>query len=329
MEWQEYETVVRWIYEGVGSEKGVEILGHGAGCRRLGKSGIYHQIDVLTTQHSGLHTYLTGIECKYWKEKVNKDIVMKVNDIREDCNLDKAVIVTKMGFTEDAIKCAAYRNIQLVQLDEHNLRISGDTVTKFYMHQEISQPELVSTTVVVDENTFPQYKDHPFLKSADQYICTASNQKLDLKQLINDFLNNEVLRLQHSEMVTVKREFPIGTKLKSRATRGSIPINGIQFSGFNRIYTKLDHDYFHNKIWLALKLIFEKKDFMVTLAGSIEPWDNGEPIQLVVGRHVHMKNITNARQFTIQRNVNIRSAAEVADEAGSDRLIEDAPMQEN
>ena len=54
---------------------------------------------------------------------------------------------------------------------------------------------------------------------------------------------------------------------------------------------------------LALKLVFEKKEFMVTLAGDIQPWEKGEPIQGTVGRKIYFKLITNSRQFTIQRNV--------------------------
>jgi hypothetical protein len=316
MDWTEFETVVRWIYETLGSKLGVEILGYGANCRRLGKSGVYHQIDVLTSHSDGLHTYLAGIECKWWNEKVNKDIVMKVDSIREDCNLDKAVIVTKVGFTEDATKYAVHTNVQLVELREHNLHISGNTLTKFYMHQQIDQPELVSTTVILDGMTSSRYKDHPLLQAADKFIYTVEKEVLDLNQLANDFLNTEVLHLQHSETVTSKRKFPKETKLKSHRVSGSIPVPGIQFCGFNRTFTKLDSDYFQNKIWLALKLVFEKKQFIVTLAGDIQPWENGEPIQGIVGRKLHLKSVGNARQFTIHRNVSLDFPNAPADPAG-------------
>lgn len=40
---------------------------------------------------------------------------MKVDATLEDCKLDKAVIVTKRGFTEDATTYADHRNVQLVK----------------------------------------------------------------------------------------------------------------------------------------------------------------------------------------------------------------------
>ena len=60
----------------------------------------------------------TAIECKYWKEKVNKDIVMKVSEIIADANINKGVIVSKNGFTQDGIDYAKYRNIGLIELRE-------------------------------------------------------------------------------------------------------------------------------------------------------------------------------------------------------------------
>jgi hypothetical protein len=40
MDWNGFETVVRWIYKTLGGKLSVEILGYGANCRRLGKSGV-------------------------------------------------------------------------------------------------------------------------------------------------------------------------------------------------------------------------------------------------------------------------------------------------
>ncbi|HJS01286.1 MAG TPA: restriction endonuclease, partial [Flavobacterium sp.] len=83
-----------------------------------GKSGVSHQIDVLTSHTDGIHTYETAIECKYWKDKVNKDIVMKVSSIIEDAGISKGVIVTKSGFTKDGLEYAKFKNIGLVELRE-------------------------------------------------------------------------------------------------------------------------------------------------------------------------------------------------------------------
>ena len=56
---------------------------YGRNCKIKGRSGVYHQIDVLTEQLGGEQYLLTAIECKYWNKKVNKDIVMKLSKIME------------------------------------------------------------------------------------------------------------------------------------------------------------------------------------------------------------------------------------------------------
>lgn len=114
MKWETYEETVKNIYEVLGARNGVKIECYGNSCKCTGKSGLKHQIDVLTVHTDGIHNYKTSIECKYWEEKINKDIVMKVLEICGDCNLHKGVIVSKMGFTPDAIKFAEYNGIGLV-----------------------------------------------------------------------------------------------------------------------------------------------------------------------------------------------------------------------
>jgi len=118
-EWQSYEDLVKDIYLALGRDKGVKIKCHGAKCTVIGKSGVEHQIDVLTSHSDGIHEYSTAIECKHWNyDNVDKDIVMKLSEIIEDAGISKGVIVAKKGFTPDAIKYAKSRNISLVELRE-------------------------------------------------------------------------------------------------------------------------------------------------------------------------------------------------------------------
>lgn len=116
MEWQDYEEITKHIYATLGEAHGVKIEGHGKDCKVIGKSGVEHQIDVLTNHSDGIHSYRTMIECKYWDQNVNKDVIMKVAEIVEDAGLNKGIIVSKNGFTPDAINYARYRNIGLVEL---------------------------------------------------------------------------------------------------------------------------------------------------------------------------------------------------------------------
>lgn len=115
MNWEKYEEVTKYIYSELGVKDGIKILCYGSKCKVEGASGVKHQVDVLVKHTST--TYQTAIECKYHKKKISKDPIMKLSKIMEDCDIEYGVIVSKNGFTSDAIKYAEYlNNISLVEL---------------------------------------------------------------------------------------------------------------------------------------------------------------------------------------------------------------------
>jgi hypothetical protein len=65
MDWETYEETTKYIYETLGEQVSIKIVGHGRKFKVEGKSGVKHQIDVLTSHSDGIHEYLTAIECKY------------------------------------------------------------------------------------------------------------------------------------------------------------------------------------------------------------------------------------------------------------------------
>ena len=118
MKWQAYEELVKDIYQQLGKLAGVRIECWGSSCKVRGKSGVYHNVDVLTSHSDGIHTYKTAIECKHWNEKISKDPVTKLSVILDETNIEKGVLVSKVGFTRDAQQLAKFKNISLVQLRE-------------------------------------------------------------------------------------------------------------------------------------------------------------------------------------------------------------------
>lgn len=116
LNWQDYEQLVRDIHEVLGREDGVEIICWGSACRVTGNSGTEHQIDVLTRHRAALYDYLTAIECKYWNKRVGKGNIATFCGVLEDINVDKGVVVSKMGFTDPAKRYAASMNIGLIEL---------------------------------------------------------------------------------------------------------------------------------------------------------------------------------------------------------------------
>lgn len=116
LNWQDYEELVRDIHEILGREDGVEIVCWGRSCKVTGNSGTEHQIDVLTRHRAALYEYLTAIECKYLNKKVGKGDIAKLFGVVEDTNIDKGVVVSKMGFTGPARSYADAKNIGLIEL---------------------------------------------------------------------------------------------------------------------------------------------------------------------------------------------------------------------
>ena len=116
IEWQNYEELVKEIYEALGKAHGVTIECWGAKCRRTGKSGATYQIDVLTSHTDGVHQYQTAIECKYWDKLVGRNVISQLAHLVEDVQVNKGVAVSKMGFSRQAKMVAKANNIGLVEL---------------------------------------------------------------------------------------------------------------------------------------------------------------------------------------------------------------------
>lgn len=96
LNWKAYEAITKYIYETLGKEFGVTIEGYGSNCKVQGKSGSFHQIDVLTKQSNGVHQVRTAIECKCLKNKVTKGTVMMLLSTINDARIEKGVIVQKV-----------------------------------------------------------------------------------------------------------------------------------------------------------------------------------------------------------------------------------------
>jgi Restriction endonuclease len=143
MNWQSYEEITKDIYAVLGKGTGVKIECYGNSCKVTGKSGVEHQVDVLTSHSDGIHCYKTAIECKYWKDRINKDIVMKAEAIKNDCNLDKAVIVSQMGFTSDGLSYAEHVGIDLVELREPLDKDWEGRIKTICIQMHIRMPNLI------------------------------------------------------------------------------------------------------------------------------------------------------------------------------------------
>ncbi len=275
MDWKEYEEITKYVYEALGNAAGTKIVGYGRTCKVKGKSGVSHQTDVLTSHSDGVHNYLTAIECKYWDKKVNKEIVMKVAEIIEDSGISKGVVVSKMGFTEDGISYAKYKNIGLVELREIEKRDWQDQLRKPFFQValgsittfiELRRPEISS--IIIDSA-----KNNPIsgkINSRQMVVRHNSGEEVSLDQYFEAF--KKMLHDHEPEKIVEKYYGLKDTILINRATKEETPISGFTLLGkltVNKNEVKREIEIV-DEVWLTMKSLFEGNSFSVSKWGIIK-----------------------------------------------------------
>lgn len=273
LDWKKYESITKYIYETLGKQSGVTIKGCGSTCIVKGKSGVSHQIDVLTAHSDGIHTYETAIECKYWKKKVNKDIVMKLVQILEDTGISKGIIVSKSGFTRDGIQYAKHKNIGIVHLREYEEKdLQGNShqidIATLDLNIKIHRTRPEITSIDIGDNRKIEIK-HEF-DYFDFTIILKNGNQVAFYDYINDF-RKQINRLNDkTKPLTGKYKIP-ESKLLNRQTGEKVDLDEILFTGQitesdddrNLKYTIVD------KVWLLMKYIFEERTFSFSENGII------------------------------------------------------------
>ncbi len=273
LDWKTYESITKYIYETLGKQSGVTIKGYGSSCKVKGKSGTSHQIDVITSHTEGSHTYETAIECKYWKKKVSKDIVMKLVQILEDTGISKGIIVSKSGFTRDGIQYAKHTNIEIVHLREYedkDLQGSSKKIDIGTLNLNIkihrTRPEI--TSIDIGDNRKIEIKDE--FDYFDFTIILKNGNQVAFYDYVNDF-RKQINRLNDkTKPLTGKYKVP-ESKLLNRQTGEKVDLDDILFTGQ---LTESDDDRhlkytIVDKVWLLMKSIFEERTFSFSENGII------------------------------------------------------------
>jgi hypothetical protein len=275
LDWKKYEAITKYIYETLGKESGVKIKGYSSSCKVNGKSGVSHQIDVLTTHSDGIHIYQTAIECKYWKEKINKDIVMKVSEIIEDTGINKGVIVSKNGFTQDGIDYAKYRNVGLVELreiEENDLegKPGKFDIGCFELRIEscIKRPEILNIEIDAGEKILTEKKQE--IEINKTIVRLSNGHQIPFDNYIREFQNELHQQGKISQTITKRYEI-LGGSLINKQTNSSVNINGIIFTGRLKMIDTSSNLRFTvvDRVWLIMKSFFEDRTFTFSENGII------------------------------------------------------------
>lgn len=274
LDWQDYEEITKYIYEMLGAGYGIKIRSYGSKSKILGKSGVKHQIDVLTEQIDGDKLLLTAIECKFLKKKVTKEVVMKLSETMRDADIASGVIVTTIGFTPDTLTFADHLGIKLVQLreagqDEPNGGHIDIGTLEINIDAFLTRPKIVSIDLgsiqITDEDELMRlrFPGHAF-------VLTPDGRKLAFDQIVNTYCKEVGRREQLLKTITLA--FPHVTgKLIRNYCDAEVEIEKMEFSGFlvesdestKRTFQLVD------QVWMIMKEIFEKNSFKLSKGGLL------------------------------------------------------------
>lgn len=270
-DWKAYENITKYIYEKLGIEFGVVIEGYGNNFKIKGKSGVKHQIDILTSQSDGMTTAKTAIECKYWNKKVTKDTVMKLSSIIQDTEIDKGIIVSKSGFTKDALDFAKHCDIGIVELrefDENRKELVSKqfefATLKTSIDCTVHRPQILKIVA------YPIEKEIDLVDMYKVHVVIAPWLRFPLSRYIEIF--QEELRTQNKIFKTItKRYDDINAFLSYTNNDYPIKITALSFTG---VLKKIDSQ--HNRefslvenVSLIMRSIFEERTFTISENGFI------------------------------------------------------------
>ncbi len=271
LDWKDYEAITQYIYGALGAQNGIKVKGYGRNCKIEGRSGVEHQVDVLTDQFDGERQILTAIECKYWNKKVDKDVVMKLAQIMDDSDIASGIIVCKTGFTPDTLTYAEYLGIKLVRLWE-----AGENDADFNKTFEVgtanlnfnvmlSRPKIISinfgTKTIEDEDQIMQ------MYFVNLHDCNGGWISFD--KFVAAF--SEELQTREDELKTTTIDFPLNRKLFWETQEGQIAVDIISITGF---ITNSDRSFkrsfaITDQVWMIMKELFDKRNLTLSKSGLI------------------------------------------------------------
>ena len=271
LDWKSYEELVKDIYEQLGSASGVKILGHGMSCKYKGKSGVEHQIDVLTSHSDGIHDYLTDIECKYWDQHINKDTVMKVEAIVEDCNFSKGIVVSKLGFTPDAVQYAKHVGVGLVELREMTDEDWKGRIRKIEVNIIAHYPELTQVHVELEDGAVKEgiLKGKISGNTQLMFIQYPTGIKVSLAQFIEDGFFKELLQKEDKVPFSKSYTFEKGSTMTYQELGKTYGLKAIHLTGEMRSISQTDVIEGSNQIEYYMKCIFEDVEILLNTEGKI------------------------------------------------------------
>lgn len=273
LDWEEYEAITKYIYGALGEKYGIKVVGYGRNCKVKGKSGVSYQIDVLTEQSDGEKIYRTAIECKFLKEKVTNDTVMKLQGVMDDTGIENGIIVCKTGFTRDTLMYAEHKGIKLVKLWDAGENDEDFNKTFDIGILDINIEAIVSRGVVSNIN----FGDKTIAVSGEDEMIAmhyvklhdASGNTISLGEFLTEF-SIEVQR-RGELLKTTTIEYPLNRKLFLKQSNSEIAFEKIAITGFFAKIDKSSKKSFTltDQVWMIMNELFDKRRLTLSKSGLI------------------------------------------------------------
>lgn len=269
LDWEEYEAITKYIYETLGAEYGIKVVGYGRDNKVVGRSGVKHQLDVLTEQIEGEGVHLTAIECKFLKKKVTKDTVMKLRSVMDDANISNGIIVCKKGFTRDTLTYAEHVGIKLVELWESEKEDVNLGILKSFIKCTVTRINIVSIDLgsirITNENEIMSIRCGNYAS-----IITWDGKEIPFRNYVDAYCD-EVNRLGGLLNTVTVNYPPVKGKLVGVYTDKQPEVEKISISGFRFKMDKSSHHSFEiiDQVHMIMKEIFENEGYKLLKSGIL------------------------------------------------------------
>jgi len=190
---------------------------------------------------------------------------MKLAEIIEDTGINKGVIVSKRGFTEDGISFVKYKNIGLVELREIEQKDRREfNLGMLKINTELRRPEVV--TILID-NIGPNLKAEEVIPSQLR-IRTKDGQVIPFEKYLMAF--KKTLHKQEPYKLVQKTYQLKNAELVNDISKKVIRIRSIQLKGQLTVINDFIKWHIVDEVWLIMKSLFEDKSFTVSKNGVIQ-----------------------------------------------------------
>lgn len=258
-----YERLVAFVFKALNTNRQVV-----HDIKLIGASDVKHQIDVTITDGKARKRLL--VECKDFdvsSDKVGLSIIRDFSAVVDDIKPDEAIVITCVGFTQDAQKFAKHKGIKLAVLREFQSsdwdgRIKRICVTMHIMH--ITEPHVslkLSDQAHIDklQNDMAQegmsglgiWKGQPT-------FLNLSTERIQ----INEFIERKSNEYPRNAPGPVTLDIPLSGNTIEVSSHGGIPIEAMTLQ-FEVLHSDEYFEVTSNKIARLILEGFEGKDIIV------------------------------------------------------------------